>query len=79
MSFQDYYTIMLEANPRIWIKIALKTYLVDGELDLELIVHDEDVNKEIALESSCESRHTGTSDSQIVDKPCDELELVHSS
>ena len=52
---------------------------VYGELDLELTTHDEDVHEEIALKPSCESRDTNTSDSQIVDKPCDELELVHSS
>ena len=52
---------------------------VVGELDLELIVHDEDVHEEIALEPSCESSDTSTFASQIVDKPCDELELVHSS
>ena len=51
---------------------------VDGELDLELTVHDEDVHEEIALEPSWESSSTSTPDSQIVDKPCDELELVHS-
>ena len=51
---------------------------VDGELDLVLTVHDEDVH-EIALEPSCESSDTSTFASQIVDKPCDELELVHSS
>ena len=42
-------------------------------------VHDKDVHEEIALEPSCESSDTSTSDSQIVDKSCDELELVHSS
>ena len=52
---------------------------VVGELHLELIVHDEDVHQEIALEPSCESGDTGTSDGHIVDNPCDELELVHSS
>ena len=52
---------------------------VVGELHLELIVHDEDVHEEIALEPSCESSNTSTFVSQIVDKPCDELELVHSS
>ena len=46
---------------------------------MELIVHDEDVHEEIALEPSCESSNTSTFASQIVDKPCDELELVHSS
>ena len=51
---------------------------VVGELDLELTVHYEDVHEEIALEPSCDSSDTSTSDSQIVDKPC-ELELVHSS
>ena len=37
------------------------------------------MHEEIALEPSCESSDTNTSDSQIVDKPCDGLELVHSS
>ena len=46
---------------------------------MELTVHDEDVHEEIALEPSCESSDTSTFASQIVDKPCDELELVHSS
>ena len=46
---------------------------------MELTVHDEDVHEEIALDSSCESSNTSTSNSQIVDKLCDELELVHSS
>ena len=42
-----------------------------------ITVHDEDVHEEIALEPSCESSDTNTSDSQTVDKPCDGLELVH--
>ena len=46
---------------------------------MELTVDDEDVHEEIALKPSCESSNTSTSDSQIVDNPCDELELVHSS
>ena len=46
---------------------------------MDLTVHDEDVHEEIALEPSYESSDTNTPDSQIVDKPCDELELVHSS
>ena len=52
---------------------------VVGELHLELTVHDEDVHEEITLEPSYESSDTSTFASQIVDKPCDELELVHSS
>ena len=52
---------------------------VIGELHLELTVHDEDAHEEMALEPSCESSDTSTFASQIVDKPCDELELVHSS
>ena len=52
---------------------------VVGELHLESTVHDEDVHEEIALEPFCESSDTSTFASQIVDKPCDELELVHSS
>ena len=52
---------------------------VDGELDLELTIHDEDVHEEIALEPSCEFSDTRTFTSRIVDKTCDELELVHSS
>ena len=43
---------------------------VAGELHLELTIHDE---------PSCESSDTSKFTSQIVDKPCDELELVHSS
>ena len=46
---------------------------------MELTVHDEDVHEEIALEPYCESSQTSTFANQIVDKPCDELELVHSS
>ena len=49
------------------------------ELDWELTVHDEDVHEEIALETFCESSDTSTFASQIVDKLCDELKLVHSS
>ena len=44
-----------------------------------ITAHDEDVHEEIALEPSCESSDTSTFVSQIVDKPCDELELVHYS
>ena len=46
---------------------------------MELTIHDEDVHEEITLEPSYESSDTSTFSSQIVDKPCDELELVHSS
>ena len=46
---------------------------------MELTVHDEDVHEEIALEPSCDSSDTSTFANQIVDKPCDELELVYSS
>ena len=46
---------------------------------MDLTVHDEDVHEEIALEPSCMSSDTSTFASQIVDEPCDELELVHSS
>ena len=52
---------------------------VVGELHLGLTIHDEDVHEEIALEPSCEYSDTSTFASHIVDKPCDELELVHSS
>ena len=45
---------------------------VDGELDLDLTVHDEDVHEEIALKPSREFSDTNTSNSQILDKPCDE-------
>ena len=44
-----------------------------------IALHDEVVHEEIALEPSCESSDTSTFASRIVDKPCDELELVHSS
>ena len=37
------------------------------------------MHEEIALEPSCESSDTSTFASWIVDKSCDELELVHSS
>ena len=37
------------------------------------------MNEEIELEPSCDFSDTNTFDSQIVDKSCDELELVHSS
>ena len=37
------------------------------------------MHEEIALEPSCESSDTNTSNSQIVDKLRDELEFVHSS
>ena len=37
------------------------------------------MHEEITLEPSCESSDTSTFASQIVDKPSDELELVHSS
>ena len=40
---------------------------VDGELDLELTIHDEDVHEEIALEPSCKSSNTSISDSQMVE------------
>ena len=89
LSFQDYYTIMFESQPRDLDKNVLKNIVgvekdepkvqVDGELDLELTVHDKHVHEEIALEPSRESSDTSTSDSQIVDKSCDELELVHYS
>ena len=46
---------------------------------MELTVHDEDVHEEITLESSCESSGTNTFDGHIVDKSCNELDLVHSS
>ena len=36
------------------------------------------MHEEITLEPSCESSDTNTPHSQIVDKKCDELELVHS-
>ena len=88
-SFQDYYTIKFGSQPKDLDQDFLKNIVgvkkdepkvqVDGDLDLELTVHDEDVHEEIALEPSCESSDTNTSDSQIVDKLCDELELVHSS
>ena len=46
---------------------------------MELTDYDVDVHEEITLEPSCESSGRSTFASQIVDKPCDELELVHSS
>ena len=87
--FQDYYTIKFGSQLKDLDQDFLKNIVgvekdepevqVDGEIDLELIVHDEDVCEEIALELSCDSSDTNTSDSQIVYKSCDELELVHSS
>ena len=90
LPFQDYYTIKFGSQPKDLDQDFLKNIVggveidepkvqVDGELDLELTVHDEDVHEEIALKPSCESSDTSTFDSQIVDKPCDGLELVHSS
>ena len=46
---------------------------------MELTVHDEDVHEEIALKPSYVSSDTNTFNSQIEDKSCDELELIHSS
>ena len=90
LSFQDYYTIKFGSQPKDLDEDLLKGIVgggkkdehevqVVGELHLELTVHDEDVHEEIALEPSYESSNTSTFASQIVDKPCDELELVHSS
>ena len=52
---------------------------VDGELDLELTVHDENVHEEVAVEPSYEYSDTNTYDSHIVGKMCDGLGFVHSS
>ena len=52
---------------------------VDDDLDLDLMVHDEDVHEEVALNPSGEYRDTDTFDSRIVDMLSGELELVHSS
>ena len=90
LSFQYYYTIKFGSQPKVLDEDLLKGIVgwgkkdehevqVVGELHLELTVHDEDVHEEIALEPSCESSDTSIFPSQIVDKPCDELELVHSS
>ena len=87
-SFQYYYTIIFGSQPKDLDQDFLKNIVggvekdepevqVDGELDLELTIHDENVHEEITLEPSCESSDTNTSDSQIVDKSCDGLELVH--
>ena len=89
MSFQDYYTIKFRSRPKDLDEDLLKSIVggaekdeheveVNGELDMELTVHDEDVHEEIALEISCESSDTDKFDSQIVDKLCGELELGHS-
>ena len=51
----------------------------DGELDMELTTHNEGMHGDTALEPSCESRNTNTSDDQVMDMLCGELELVHSS
>ena len=90
MSFPNYYTIKFESHPKDLDEDLLKSIVgegkkddhevqVVGEIDLELTVHDEDLHKEIALEPSYESSDTSTFASQIMDKSCDELELVHSS
>ena len=90
LSFQDYYTINFGSQPKDLDENLLKGIVggvkkdehevqVVGELHLELTIHDENVHEEIALEPSCESSNTSTFTIQIMDKPCDELELVHSS
>ena len=90
LSFQDYYTIKFGSRPKDLDEYLLKSIVggvekdkhevqVDGEIDMESTVHDEDVHEEVALELSCESSVTNTSDRQIVDNLCGELELVHSS
>ena len=90
LCFQDYYTIKFGSQPKDLDEHLLKGIVgrgkkdehevqVVGELHLELTVDDEDVHEEIALETSCESSDTSTFASQIVDKSCDELELVKSS
>ena len=61
LSFQHYYTIKFRSQPKDLDQDFLKNIVggvekdepevqVDGELDLELTVHDEDVHEEIALE-----------------------------
>ena len=83
LSFQVYCTINFVIQPKDLDQDFLKNIVggvekdepevqVDGELDLELTVHDEDVHEEIALEPFCDSSDTNTFDSQIVDKSCDE-------
>ena len=90
LSFQDYYTIKFRSQPKDLDEDLFKSIVgggkkdehevqVVGEFHLELTIHDEDVHEEITLEPSYESSDTSTFSSQIVDKPCDELELVHSS
>ena len=74
MSFQDYYTIKFRSQFKDLDQDFHKNIVggvdkdepevqVYGELDLELIVHDEDVHEEIELEPSCESSDTSTSNS----------------
>ena len=74
LSFQDYYTIMFGSQPKDLDQDFLKNIVgrvekdepevqVDGDLDLVLTVHHDDVHEEIALEPSCESSDTSTSDS----------------
>ena len=71
LSFQDYYTIKFGSQPKDLDEDLLKGIVggvkkdepevqVDGELDLELTVHDEDVHEEIALEPSYESSDMST-------------------
>ena len=63
------YTIKFESQPKDLDQYFLKNIVgrvekderevwVDGELELELTVHDEDVHEEITLEPSCESSDT---------------------
>ena len=90
LSFQDYKTIKFGSQPKDLDEDLLKSIAggvkkdehevhVDRDLDLDLTVHDEDVHEVIALEPSYESSDTSIFTSQIVDKPCDELELVHTT
>ena len=73
LSFQDYYTVKFGSQSKDLDRDFLKNIVgvekdepevqVDGELDLDLTVRDEDVHEEIALNPSYVSSDTSTSDS----------------
>lgn len=52
---------------------------VDGKIDSELTIHDEDVHEELTLEISFEFSDTNTVDGLIEDRSCGELELIRTS
>ena len=90
LSFQDYHTIKFRSQPKDLDEDLLKS-IVGGVkkvrawstgwrwawfgFDSTWWRYDE----EVALKPFCESSDTDTFDSRIVDRPCGELDLVHSS